>query len=891
MVTGLFNVITAGRTYALAAANVEIMQEWVDILGRLKTELRDQSRRDSFLAGATNESTVAHSQQSPQLQEGAGASGEYAITTPVNPAKQRLQAEPYVALGSPSTRRKHRRNSSLDSPQSAEKNAGSRGPAADFAPSPVTPLPSSLADLKRQSLGGSPAKRVGSGTLSAQKLVTPPPFQLKKMMDSAKNSPSPVIGVKSHSSVAAIPGMSSGSSSAPPGLQEVPRDPRDEMRRSAPEMVYSTAGDGGGVPGALEEARFATRVAETTLENNGGLVAAVEASIRPSGAYSAPAADEGSGGGGRFLHPMGVPTQGVVRLPKGKLKKDDEGEGTGTPSSEYGGAVKRSARQPGLSISDLEQRLLLDSPGPVEELTPISEVQREQQQQQQQQQRQAQNGLGVPATASFEGLAERVENLMAKSATVQQQPPSAPPFSSAKSHASRFHEDLMSQMRTEQFELLKAIKDMQDEQEIQELRLQQLHQRVKNAEELVDEKSKECQLLRDALSGMRKENASLRNKVDDFQRLQRAAALEEERDEATRRRVTPPTTGDHSDGSSDEQPQQPSPIKIFDLSDEEPAPSSSTQGPNGRRLSRRLDPVEFERERVLRLQLETRMEAMELKHISELSMERKRFIDASKAHASEKSKLLQQLAEAVDALDAFRRPLGKSVRPGFGGPAEVPDELRIREFIVLQEELRGEHAKWVASEEENKRLRERVAILEARLGSVEDHSVGVMQRQRSGSIPTNTAGILTAVPTSSTSVASPRGSPREEPPLFQEVIQRLWRELEALKMERLVTLGVRDQINSRLMDMLTRQRHDRDEFRMRVLFAQGRESGAWEDLKVDLDRLEHELFHSVAFALKLEVTAATGEPCNVDIPRLWVAAKDAHVHWSLFREWIHERIG
>jgi hypothetical protein len=277
-----------------------------------------------------------------QLSLGSSAAASSAAKTPqqkqaetVNRLVREESMSPSGALGSPSVNRKtrHRRNSSVGSPSTP-------GPAVDATPVEVRPAASTTdsiatpvsatsvpATLPKSSLQERRAQQtrrahsmmlpvkeggavvgvatpgVNSPLTGEKKLVTPPPWQIKKMIDNVEkrsslpvsNSPSMVgasssevpsspnvmLGLKSHGNIAPLPGS---------------------QRSSLPPPSTSAT---------------ATVVPLSATVPAKDISVASESNVEPVGPFTETERELA-----KSLHPLGLPTQGMIRLPH-KSKSDD----------------------------------------------------------------------------------------------------------------------------------------------------------------------------------------------------------------------------------------------------------------------------------------------------------------------------------------------------------------------------------------------------------------------------------------------------------------------------------------------------------------------------------------------------------------------------------------
>ncbi len=425
----------------------------------------------------------------------------------VNRLVREESMSPAGALGSPSVARKtrHRRNSSVGSPSTPEPKASEI--AVDTpklleasTPSSIAPasLPKSLQERRAMqarrahsmmlpvkeggvatgaaSLGNAGNAAATNSPLTAEKkLVTPPPWQIKKMIDNVERrsslpvsaSPaeaasstsvaSPMLGLKSHGNVAALPGSHQKNTS---------------LSLSSPSIVPLSAA----VP---------AKDISVAVEGKPGSVGPFTDSERELA---------------KSLHPLGLPTQGMIRLPhNSKAKSDDpvmeeagaepkkrEGHLGGgndavvqTPIrrvvsrsadhwAEAAAAAKVRSTQGGKKH---ESSLPLEVVLPDDKLPIVGEKEADAEEL-----ASASSGESEPSvvatasavpdqaavhmTPSFDGLAEKIEELTTPK-KVSTNSSGSTPFrgSMATGHASRFQEQLLEQLRAEQFELLKSLRE------------------------------------------------------------------------------------------------------------------------------------------------------------------------------------------------------------------------------------------------------------------------------------------------------------------------------------------------------------------------------------------------------------------------------------------------
>jgi hypothetical protein len=74
---------------------------------------------------------------------------------------------------------------------------------------------------------------------------------------------------------------------------------------------------------------------------------------------------------------------------------------------------------------------------------------------------------------------------------------------------------------------IKFFQKTKDDAEIQELRMGQLLERIRNGEEIVDEKTRECEEQKVIIRELRKESAQLRAKID-AGRMSRSSSISAE---------------------------------------------------------------------------------------------------------------------------------------------------------------------------------------------------------------------------------------------------------------------------------------------------------------------------------------------------------------------------
>ena len=499
-------------------------------------------------------------------------------------AKVRLEDSPVGGggMGSPSIRR-HRRNSSVGSPVSpfAETPvAGSKNAKEGLS----TPLPTSSNRPQSALVAGSASgtklseRRLASGrransmllptrestplgtptssaTLTGEKkLVTPPPWQLRKMMENVEQrSPLPAIGesaslgtpggpkmlgLKSHSEVALLPGTPV---SAP--LPRTSNAGREEMEK-----------------GTTGSPRRSQGIKSGSAESP---VAEIE-SFRKEEKNVA-----------QSLHELGLPTQGLLRLPKKQnamtddpvvgesleatavahRSSEDASDGT-TPDAEG------SARH--VLASSMGARSHLGGGADAARMEPVRRTMSRSADDWAQaaakaraavvaSQASSSNGGHtvvmssddhdhIHMTPSFEGLAEKIGELQSPSpslgaaagghssnvlmhpphgSSMKRRPstPSAPALVPS-GHASRFQEELLDQMRAEQFELMKTIKDMKDDAEVMDMRMAQLMDRIRNGEEIIDDKTGECEQQKIIIRELRKESGLLRARLESLELIQ-----------------------------------------------------------------------------------------------------------------------------------------------------------------------------------------------------------------------------------------------------------------------------------------------------------------------------------------------------------------------------------
>ncbi len=501
-------------------------------------------------------------------------------------------------LGSPSMARKtrHRRNSSVGSPvtpvgvhadsvgMTPTTAASSLPVASSAAVADATPgaLPKSTLQERRLQMTRRansmmlPAKE-GAATPSAapltpltgeKKLVTPPPWQLKKMMENVEkrnslplgspsgnvstlpassantSSPNVMIGLKSHGAVASLPMAHKPSAAVVSGGAAV------------------AAGLSAVAPAAAVAAGAPVAVVVGTSADSGPNVVVVSSSSVGAESSDPSSFTQSEKELARSLHPLGLPTQGMIRLPHSKTPREGEDSKPGDqgqphdlvplpgamPTSEHskkhlgGGSdsvsqapvrrvVSRSAdhwAEAAAKARSQQAGKAHESSLPLEAVLPDGEEPEKNRPSADSGEKDgdelAANKRAAAAAAvlsgaqdanlhvtpSFEGLAEKMEELVAT-------PKRIPPInrsSIAVGHTSRFQEQLLEQLRMEQFELLKTIKEMKDESEIQEMRMAQLTDRIRNSEEIIDDKTSECEQQKMIIRELRKESGLLRARLE-----------------------------------------------------------------------------------------------------------------------------------------------------------------------------------------------------------------------------------------------------------------------------------------------------------------------------------------------------------------------------------------
>lgn len=519
-----------------------------------------------------------------------------------------------------------------------------------------------------------------SETTGEKKLVTPPPWQLKKMMEGvekrsslppavvvgtpvavttsgAKGSPAttaPIFGLKSHSAVTALPGVAAAAAAASPLPSKIDKStsPRRSLGPAVVNAVLSTPaalpGAGSAIPGGGADSVKIKGGGDGPDSTSGSSVE------MGSGASSVIEDSESSAEGftnnelqlARTLHPMGLPTQGLVRLPVKRISAETvASQSTSAPTGDSSATAEfcvnapdagqlqqqqQQQQQPFTSSSSAPSSQLLAVPQtqspshapphghsgplvlpkrgdahepvrrlgsksadqwaesaakarmalskshdpslPLEAVLPDpketknssgpiaikfaglskdegdegegegegdAEAEGDEQDSNKDNAEAgnvvATSGDALHVTPSFEGLAEKIEGLSTSAGKKSGAPLGRKssqgssvggiPGARATNHATRFQEQLLEQLRAEQFELLKTIKEMRDEAEIQELRMAQLMERIRNSEEIIDDKTAECQQQKLIIRELRKESSALKSKVEALESQTRSAAV------------------------------------------------------------------------------------------------------------------------------------------------------------------------------------------------------------------------------------------------------------------------------------------------------------------------------------------------------------------------------
>lgn len=815
-------------------------------------------------------------------------------------------------------------------------------------------------------LPGTPGTPAAPGT-GEKKLVTPPPWQLKKMMENVERSSMPAVkGGPASAAAAAAAKPSPGQPGGPPFLG----------LKSHSQVTL--------LPGAAAPAKPASTEVPSLDTNKASSTPATATESAVAAAPVSPksgAVPEGEGFSekekelAKTLHPMGLPTQGLVRLPTRKLSHATAEEPAQPQDSLLDSSVpKKREFLPGAAAQAAASPISSSSHEPVRRVTARSaddwaetaakarslmskshdpslpqeavsindaEVLKE-------------SSESMHATPSFEGLAEKMEELMARK-------PSTPTRSMPHTgNASRFQEQLLEQMRAEQFELLKTIKDMKDEAEIQEMRMNQLMERIRNSEEIIDDKTAECEQQKVIIRELRKESALHRARLEALENRSRSNSVsdrltgmkrlqfdEEKEDESVR-----------SDSSKDSPKRDPmaSPAaagKQFILSDDD----NSDVDEDLNAVQRRKKSSEYaktvarleddlKKEVLYRQALEKQLTATQQRYNVEESNLRREFAEQLEAQIrdSERAKmeLLHALNGASGQVDSLQKRLsdmekklesrGKELTrlraagqhqdgrlSSDASPIPMRDsqstsrsDLLDAEMELVQKELDDKATEMMQL---RKQLTDAEEARDVALARSDVLRTGLMQLERElkalrsqvsraknasqlSSSPTvvvsaMSPGKSTATSSSSTTSNGSLASSSEELLAHQELVASLERELDALRREKAAATSLKDAVIYRMELELSRERQFRVQARARMLRAARKgqlEDVIEEDLESELKACNLDLFQALGVSAKLSAMNAYGAPCNVDLNSLWDEAEREGLHWKMYRGWIQKKV-